>query len=95
MRISLKMMEKDMINPSFMISHIGGLNAVPETILDLPSLPGGKKLIYNNIDMELTAIEDFPVKGQKDPRFDKLAEITKRNNNLWCDEAEKILLENW
>ncbi len=95
MRISLNMMEKNLINPSFMISHIGGLNAVPDTILDLPALPGGKKLIYNNIDMELTAIEDFPLKGQKDPRFDKLAEITKRNHNLWCDEAEKILLENW
>lgn len=95
MRISLEMMERDLINPSFMISHIGGLNAVPETILDLPSLPSGKKLIYNNIDMELTAIEDFAMKGQKDPRFDKLAEITKRNHNLWCDEAEKILLENW
>ncbi len=78
-----------------MISHIGGLNAVPETILNLPSLSGSKKLIYNNIDMELTAIEDFSMKGQKDPRFDKLAEITKRNNNLWCDQAEKFLLENW
>jgi len=95
MRISLKMMERGLINPSYMVSHIGGLNAVPETIINLISLPFGKKLIYNNIDMELTAIEDFSMKGQKDPRFNKLAEITQRNHNLWCDEAEKVLLENW
>lgn len=32
------------IQPSYMITHIGGLDAVPETVLNLPDIPGGKSL---------------------------------------------------
>ena len=56
---SLKLSEEGKINPSYMITHIGGINAAPDTILNLPKIPGGKKLIYPHIKMELTAIEDF------------------------------------
>lgn len=38
------------LQPSFMVTHIGGLDAVPETVLNLPNIPGGKKLIYNGRD---------------------------------------------
>ena len=34
-----------------LITHIGGLNVVPEATLDLPNIPGGKKLIYTHRDM--------------------------------------------
>lgn len=91
---SLQMMEKGWIDPSAMITHIGGLNCVVETTLNLPKIPGGKKLIYTNIDMELTAIADFKEKGSSDPLFAGLAEIVERNNGLWCAEAEKFLLAN-
>lgn len=30
------------LNPSYMITHIGGLQAAPDTILNLPKIPGGK-----------------------------------------------------
>ena len=40
------------------------------------------------------AIEDFEKLGKTDPFFEKLAEITERNNGLWSAEAEKYLLEN-
>ncbi len=30
------------LQPSFMVTHIGGLDAVPETVLNLPDIPGGK-----------------------------------------------------
>ncbi len=73
---------------------MGGLNAVVETTLNLPKIPGGKKLIYPNIHMELTAIDDFAKKGETDPMFKKLAEICAANNNLWCGEAEEYLLAN-
>lgn len=56
---SIELSEKVLINPSYMITHIGGLNAAPETIKNLPNIPGGKKLIYSHIEMELTAIKDF------------------------------------
>lgn len=94
MKESLNMMAKGLINPSAMITHIGGLNSVVETTLNLPQIPGGKKLIYTNIDMELTAIADFVEKGKSDSLFTMLAEIVGNNNGLWCAEAEKYLLEN-
>ncbi|SJZ47333.1 zinc-binding dehydrogenase [Garciella nitratireducens] len=92
---SLRLTEKKKINPAVMVTHIGGLNCVAETTLNLPKIPGGKKLVYTHIDMELTAIEDFKEKGKKEIRFKKLAEIIEKNNGLWCAEAEKYLLENW
>lgn len=89
---SLKMTEANLINPAVMVTHIGGLNSVAEATLDLPKIPGGKKLIYTNIDLELTAIDDFEEKGKENPVFAKLDEIVKKNNGLWCAEAEKYLL---
>lgn len=91
---SLHLMGKGLINPAAMITHVGGLNSVVETTLNLPKIPGGKKLIYTNIDMELTAIADFREKGKKDPMFAKLADIVEKNNGLWSAEAEKYLLAN-
>lgn len=88
----LKMTESGLINPAVMVTHIGGLDSAAEATLNLPKLPGGKKLIYTNIDMELTAIDDFEEKGKTDPLFAELYEIVKRNNGLWCAEAEKYLL---
>lgn len=91
---SLEMMAKGDINPASMITHIGGLNSVAETTLNLPKIPGGKKLIYTNIDMELTALEDFKLKGQNDPLFADLAEIIEKHSGLWSAEAEKYLLQH-
>lgn len=89
---SLELSAAGKINPSYMITHIGGINAAPETILNLPEIPGGKKLIYPHIQLELTAIEDFEELGRENEMFAKLAEICKSNNNVWCEEAEKYLL---
>jgi len=88
---SLDMMGRGLINPSAMITHVGGLDSVIDTTLNLPKIAGGKKLIYTGISMPLIAIEDF-IKST-DPVLQKLAEITGRNNGLWCAEAEKYLLE--
>ena len=91
---ALQMMEKGTINPAAMITHIGGLNSVVSTTLNLPKIPGSKKLIYTNIEMELTAISDFKKKGKTDPLFTHLAKIVEKNNGLWSIEAEKYLLKN-
>lgn len=91
---SLQMMEKGLINPAAMITHIGGLNSVVDTTLNLPKISGSKKLIYTNIEMKLTAISDFKKKGKSDPLFTQLAKIVEKNNGLWSPEAEKYLLEN-
>lgn len=92
MKESLLMMEKGEIDPAVMITHVGGLDSAAQATLNLPKIPGGKKLIYTNISMELTAIADFAKKGETDPFFKTLAEIVGRHNGLWCEEAEKYLL---
>jgi len=91
---SLKMMESGAINPSAMITHVGGLDAVIHTTLNLPKIPGGKKLIYTNISLPLTAISDFEEIGKTDPLFAELAKIVRGNNGLWSAKAEKYLLEH-
>ena len=91
---SLKMMSEGKLNTASMITHIGGLNAVVDTVMNLPRIPGGKKLIYTNIDLPLTAIADFAELGKKDKLFKELDEICARHNYLWNAEAEKYLLAN-
>lgn len=89
---SLEMMEEGM-DTSGLITHIGGLDAVPEATLNLPGIPGGKKLIYNHLEMPLTAIADFRKLGATNPLFAKLADICDRHNGLWSVEAEEYLLK--
>ena len=92
---SLALTAANRIHPAVMVTHVGGLNCAGETTLNLPSIPGGKKLIYTHVEMPLTAIEDFGKLGESDPRFAKLDEICKANNGLWCKAAEDYVLANW
>jgi len=91
---ALDMSAKQLINPAILITHIGGLDAVISTTLNLPDIPGGKKLIYNHISLPLTAISDFAEKGKTMPIFKALDEICSANNGLWCCAAEEYLLAN-
>jgi threonine dehydrogenase-like Zn-dependent dehydrogenase len=94
---SIAMMSSGDINPSSMVTHIGGLNSVAETTINLDKIPGGKKLIYTHKNLPLTAIADFGEKGKASgdglaPFWAALGEICERNNELWSAEAEKYLL---
>jgi len=80
------------LQPSFMVTHIGGLDAVPDTVLNLPDIPGGKKLIYNSVSMPLTAIVDFAEKGKTDPLFRELARLVEPTHGIWNEQAEQYLL---
>lgn len=94
MREAITMMNEGKIDPSAMVTHIGGLNAVVDTTLNLPKIPGGKKLIYTQIELPLTALADLEEQGKENELFAELAKIVKGNNGLWCGEAEKYLLAN-
>jgi L-sorbose 1-phosphate reductase len=94
MRDALELMAADKINPAVMITYVGGLDATRETTLNLPSIPGGKKLIYTGKSMPLTALENFGKLGESDPVFAELAAITERHNGLRSLEAEQYLLEH-
>jgi threonine dehydrogenase-like Zn-dependent dehydrogenase len=87
---SLFMMERGLIDPAAMITHVGGLDCVIGATLNPDKIPGGKKLIYTHINMPLTAIADFD--KMDDPMFNTLAEIVAKNKGLWCLEAERYLL---
>ncbi len=83
------------LQPSFMVTHVGGLDAVPETVLNLPDIPGGKKLIYNGVTMPLTAITEFARLGETDPLFRRLAELVSETHGVWNEAAEKHLLAHF
>jgi L-sorbose 1-phosphate reductase len=94
MRESLQLMSEGKINPAVMITHVGGLDCVVETTINLPQIPGGKKLIYTNISMPLVSLYKLKELGEKDPFYAGLNEIVKKNDYIWSLEAEKYLLEN-
>lgn len=92
MKESLELIAQNRINPSLMITHIGGLDAVVETTLNLPNISGSKKLIYNELSLPLVALVDL--KDQEGGLYQGLAEIVEKHNGLWNPEAEKYLLAN-
>ena len=83
------------LDPAGLITHIGGLNAVIDTTMNLPTIPGGKKLIYNHIDMPLTAIAEFETKGLENSLYEELNKLCKKHQDLWNVEAENYLLSNY
>ena len=94
LEIALELMAQNRIHPEVMITHIGGLDAAIETTMNLPSIPGGKKIIYPGIRLPLTAVDDFSKKTE-DPLFAKLAVCCEKNGGLWNKEAEDILLKHF
>jgi len=82
----------DGLDPAGLITHVGGLDAVVDTTLNLPHIPGGKKLMYTHVSMPLTAIADFAEKGKTDPFFSELAGLTSKTNGLWNTAAEAFLM---
>ena len=92
------MMEKKMLDPSGMITHVGGLDSCAETTLNLPKIKGAKKLVYTHIEMPMTAIEDFATKAEElagtelGDLYRDLDAACKANGGLWCAEAEARIL---
>lgn len=83
------------IEPAVMVTHVGGINSIIDTTLNLPKIPGGKKLTYTQFDMPLTAIDDFEELGKTDPLFAKLDAACKEKRGMWSAKAEKILFEHF
>ena len=97
MRLSLELMGQGRIDPAFMITHVGGLDSAVETILNLPDIPGAKKLVYVGISMPMTPIEDFarrPDQVQEPLKsvFRELGRLVEEGGNLWTAAAEGFLL---
>ena len=94
MKEAMHLIEQGLVNPACMITHVGGLTSVVDTVLSLPSIPGGKKLIYNHLDMPLVAIEDFASLGKEEKLYADLHAIVGKKRGMWCAEAEAYLLDH-
>lgn len=91
---TIKLIEENKINPGAVVSHILGLSAAVDTVLDMGTPNGAKKVCYNHLDLPLIAIDQLPELGKTNPLYKALAEIVERNGGLWCAEAEAYLLEH-
>ena len=95
MKDIVNLIGENRLDPSVMITHIGGIDAAIDTTVNLPKIPGGKKLIYTHIELPLTALSEFEKLGENDTRFKMLDKLVKENNGLWNAKAEKYLLNNF
>jgi threonine dehydrogenase-like Zn-dependent dehydrogenase len=89
---ALDMMAKGRLNPVAMITHVGGLDAVARTTIELDKIPGGKKLIYTHKKLDLVAIADFAERGKVEPFYAELARLAAAHGGLWSKDAEDYLL---
>jgi threonine dehydrogenase-like Zn-dependent dehydrogenase len=94
MREALKMMSEERISPAVMVTHIGGLDSVVDTTLNLPQITGGKKLIYTNISLPLIALDHLKELAVTDPLYAGLNKILEKSDYIWNTNAEKFLLAN-
>ena len=90
MREVADLMARGVLDPSPMITHIGGLNAVIDTVMDLPKIPGGKKMIYSHLDLPLLALDEL--EDQTDPRLRELGRMVRENGGFWSPACEEFLL---
>ena len=91
---SIDLIEKGLIHPDVMVSHVLGLNAVPEVIFAMEHPNGVKKICYNHIDIPLVALSDIPELAKTDAMWAEINKILEKNGGNWCAEAEKYLLEH-
>ncbi len=91
MREVADLMTRGVLDPSPLITHIGGLPAVRETVLNLSQIPGGKKMIYAHLDLPLMALDEL--EQQEDPRLRRLGEMVRDNDGVWSPDCEHYLLQ--
>jgi hypothetical protein len=70
------------------------LNAVADTTLNLPSIPGGKKLIYTHKNLPRKSLEEIVAGDYSDPFYAGLKDVLVQNHGLWSKAAEEYVLEH-
>ena len=91
---TIKLIEKDAVNPGAIVSHILGLNAVADAIFAMEKPNGAKKVCYSHLDLPMVAVDDLEELGKDNALYAELAKIVKANGGLWCAAAEEYLLAN-
>ena len=90
MKDAIVCIENKVVDLAKIATHIMGLNDVCESIMQLPSLPGGKKIVYSQKNYPITDVQNF-----SGGEFEQtLKAIVEKHNGLWSAEAEKFFLEH-
>lgn len=90
---AVDLIEKGVVQVGKIATHVMGLDAVPEAVLNLPDIPGGKKICYSQKRYPLTALEEFGTTRTESWEME-LAGILERNGGIWSREAEMHFLKN-
>lgn len=91
MKDAITCIENKTVNLSKIATHIMGLNDVCESILKIPELPGGKKIVYSQKNYPITDVQEFSAESSMEA---VLKEIVEKNDGLWNAEAEEYFLAN-
>lgn len=91
MKDAIALIEDKVVNVSKIATHIMGLDQVCDSILNLPNMPGGKKIVYSGKSFPVTDVSSF---GGSDEFHITLAKYVAENNGLWNAEAEAYFLEH-
>ncbi|MGM0169113.1 hypothetical protein IGI40_004141 [Enterococcus sp. AZ186] len=71
-----------------MVTHVLGLKDAGRVTLDQVSIGGGKKLVYPHCELPFASLEELMAEDTP------LAKILKKNDGLWCNEAEQYVLKH-
>lgn len=91
MKDAIALIENKTINVAKIATHIMGLNHVCESILNLPKMPGGKKIVYSGKEFPVTDVSAF---GENNELEKHLKELVDAHDGLWNAEAEQYFLEH-
>ncbi len=90
----IKLIEDGKIDPSGLVSHVMGIDVVPENIFAMKVPNGAKKMCYNELDIPCIEVAKLGDMVNDGPLYKGLYEIVSRSGGKWSVEAEKYLLEN-
>lgn len=89
MKDAIQCIENKVVDLAKIATHVMGLNDVCDSIKQLPTLPGGKKIVYSQKNYPITDVNSFG-EGEME---EKLKAIVEKHHGLWSAEAERCFLE--
>lgn len=90
-RTAVTLLAESKLDPSFLVTHVGGLQCVPKTVENFAEIRGGKKIIYPHLNFPLTEVCKLNELAEADSRFAEVAKIVEQNG-FWSSDAEEALM---
>lgn len=87
MKKAIQLIEEKKVQVAKIVTHILGLKDVARITMDLPTLGGGKKMVYTHLDMDYTDIAQIDAGTP-------LGRVLSKTQGIWSEEAEVYVLKN-